>query len=266
MEETRFFEVDAKLEALRARKSIEDQRVLDAFVEKIDIGWIYHENALEGVVLTYHEIRDALDRKIISDVSLVSLYEDIRNNKVGIDFIRNLGKEQSATRKKRGLITVELIKQLHEILTPEDKSKGSPYRKDNPLHRAYFHEISPPDKIPLRMRKLCEWLDDEETESLHPIARAAGAHYRLMAIYPWTKNSGKVARLLMNLMLIREGYPPAIIHSIERQRYYDALRLENGHLGGLITEALSTYASTSHRFLEELAEVRRGGPPSRAAS
>lgn len=257
MEESRFFELDTKLETLRQRRGAEDPRAVDAFHEKLDIGWIYHDNALEGVVLSYHEIKDALDRKMISDVSLVSLYEDIRNHKVGLDFIKELAQAQSGQRKKRGLITVELIKQLHELLTPEDKSKGSPYRKDNPLHRAYFHEIAPPDKIPLRMRKLCEWLDDEETEALHPLARAAGIHFRLMAIYPWTKNSGKVARLLMNLILLRDGYPPAVLHSIERQRYYDSLRAENGSLAALIIEALNTYAITCARFLDELAEVRR---------
>jgi hypothetical protein len=257
MEESRYFELDTRLETLRQRRAGEDPRVLEAFHEKLDIGWIYHDNALEGVVLSYHEIKDALDRKIISDVSLVSLYEDIRNHKAAIDFIKELGQTQASQRKKHGLITVELIKQLHEILTPEDKSKGSPYRKDNPLHRAYYHEISTPDKIPLRMRKLCEWLDDEETDAMHPLQRAAGIHFRLMAIYPWTKNSGKVARLLMNLLLIRDGYPPAVLHSIERQRYYDSLRAENGYLAGLVTEALNTYAATYTRFLDELAEVRR---------
>src|SRR5437868_10329588 len=115
MEESRFFELDSKLELLRSRRHAEDPRAMEAFHEKLDIGWIYHDNALEGVVLSYHEIKDALDRKIISDVSLVSLYEDIRNHKAAIDFMRELAHTQSAQRKKRGLITVELIKQIHEI-------------------------------------------------------------------------------------------------------------------------------------------------------
>jgi Fic family protein len=259
MEESRFFELDAKLESLRGRRQAEDPRILEAFQEKIDIGWIYHDNALEGVVLSYSEIRDALDRKIISDVSLVNLYEEIRNHKAAIDFVREEASKQSQARKKTGLVTLELIKQMHEILTPEDKSKGNPYRKDNPLHRAYYHEIATPDKIPLRMRKLCEWLDEEEVEQMHPMARAAGAHYRLMSIYPWTKNSGKVGRLLLNLLLLRDGYPPAIVHSIERQRYYDALRAENGQIGQLLLESLNTYVGTANRFFDELAEVRRPG-------
>src|SRR5260370_41473590 len=113
------------------------------------------------------------------------------------------------------------------------------------------------DKIALKMRKLVEWLDEEETQHLHPIDRAARAHYRLMAVYPWPKNSGKVARLLMNLLLLRDGYPPAVIHSLERQRYYDSLRSDNGALTGLVLESLTNYADTAHRFLDELGEARR---------
>src|SRR5581483_6165819 len=200
MEETRYFELDAKVESLRARRTGENAQAFAEFGEKLDIGWIYHDSALEGVVLSYHEIKEAIDRKMISDVSLISIYEEIRNHKAGIDFIRETARAHAPQRRKKGLVTVDLIKQVHEILTPEDKAKGNPYRKDNPLHRTYFHEISSPDKIPLKMRKLCEWLDEEATESLHPITRAAGAHFRLMAIYPWAKNSGKVARLFMNLL------------------------------------------------------------------
>jgi Fic family protein len=258
MEEARYFELDGKVESLRARRHSGDlASAFSEFGEKLDVGWIYHDNALEGVVLTYSEIREALDRKMITDVSLVSIYEDIRNHKAAVDFIRETARAHAGHRKKKGLITVDLVKQLHEIVTPEDRAKGNPYRKDNPLHRTYFHEIAPPDKIPIRMRKLVEWLDEEDTESLHPVVRAGGAHHRLMAIYPWAKNSGKVARLLMNLLLLRDGYPPAVIHSIERQRYYDSLRAENGVLTGLVLESLLNYVETAHRFLDEVAEVRK---------
>lgn len=262
MEETRYFELDAKVDSLRARCSRDNATAFQEFSEKLDVGWLYHDNALEGLVLSASEIREALERTIISDVSLVHIYEEIRNHKAAIDFVRETARAQAGQRRKKGLITVELIKQIHDILTPEDRGKGAPYRKDNPLHRAYFHEIAPPDKIPIKMRKLCEWLDEEDTEALHPVARAAGAHFRLMSIYPWTKNSGKVSRLLMNLLLLREGYPPAIIHSIERQRYYDSLRSDNGGLLGLVYESLLNYTDTAHRFLDELEELRR----SRAAS
>ena len=108
------------------------------------------------------------------------------------------------------------------------------------------------------MRKLCSGSTKKRSSS-YIRWRAPRAHYRLMSIYPWTKNSGKVGRLLLNLLLVRDGYPPAIVHSIERQRYYDALRAENGQIAQLLLESLNTYVGTANRFFDELAEVRRPG-------
>ena len=117
------------------------------------------------------------------------------------------------------------MRKLYAILTPEAAAKGYPYRKENPLHRLYYHEIAPPEKITYKMRKLGEWLESEEFARAPPDhARGQGALPAAVSTYPWTKNSGKVARLLMNFMLIRHGYLPAVIHSIERQRYYEVLR------------------------------------------
>ena len=151
--------------------------------------------------------------------------------------------------KVKNQITLDTLKLLHSALTPEEKAKGNPYRKDNPLHRLYFHEIAQPDKIAMKMKKLIEWLDEEETQHIHPVERAARAHYRLMAIFPWPKNSGKVARLLMNLMLLRDGFPPVVIHSIERQRYYDVLRAEAAGLVPLVFESLENGVETGDPLL-----------------
>ena len=84
------------------------------------------------------------------------------------------------------------------------------------------------------------------------MTRAARVQQKLLAIYPWTKNSGKVARLLSNYILLREGYLPAVIHSIERQRYYDSLRHENDALLGLMVESLENGIETSLRFFSQL--------------
>jgi Fic family protein len=112
------------------------------------------------------------------------------------------------------------------------------------------------------MKKLCEWLESDEFREEHPIKRAARAHYRLLAIYPWTKNSGKVARLLMNLLLLRDGYLPAVVHSIERQRYYEVMRNENAGIVPLVIESLDNGIETAIKFFQEVEEARR----SRAAS
>ena len=57
-------------------------------------------------------------------------------------------------------------------------------------------------------------------------------------MFPFPTDSGKVARLLMNLLLLRSGYPPAIIHSTERQRYYEALKGSSSTMHGIVQEAI----------------------------
>ena len=106
------------------------------------------------------------------------------------------------------------------------------------------------------MRKLVEWMESDEFADLHPITRAVKAHFRVLSVYPWTKNSGKVARLLMNFILIKHGYLPAVIHSIERQRYYEVLRFENDGLMNLVVESLENSIETTAKFLDEINGLR----------
>lgn len=253
--ETKFVELDLRRDTLRERRQRAAQSVVADFDDMIDVSWIYHDHALEGVVLSYHELKAAIDKRIISDVTLIPMYEEIKCYKRAIEWIRETARQP--LKRRKGSITLETLRTIHSILTPDEEPKGNPYRKDNPLHRLYFHEISAPDKIAPRMKKLIEWLDSDETQQLHPIERAARAHYHLMAIYPWSKNSGKVARLLMNLLLLRDGYAPAVVHAIERQRYYDVLRHENAGLVTLVAESLSNGIETAIRFFEELKAARR---------
>ena len=78
-----------------------------------------------------------------------------------------------------------------------------------------------------------------------------------MSIYPWTQNTGRVARLLSNVILMREGYPLAIVHSIDRQRYYEVLRAEHAGIVPLYVEAVATSMETAVKFYEEARAVKQ---------
>lgn len=249
--ESKLYELDAKMDALRAIIASFSARVTKDYLDRLDVSWIFHDHALEGVVLSYSELKAAIDSRIISDVSLIPMYEEVKNHKLAVDFIRD-----AAQQKKPPEVDLELVKKLYGILTPEAIAKGCPYRKENPLHRLYYHEIAPPEKIGYKMRKIAEWLESPEFANLHPITQATRLQFRLLQAYPWTKNSGKVARLLTNFILVRNGYLPAIIHSIERQRYYEVLRHENEGLLNLVVESLENSIDTSSKFFGELRGLR----------
>ncbi len=62
---------------------------------------------------------------------------------------------------------------------------------------------------------------------VHPIQIAALAHYKFVWIHPFYDGNGRTARLLMNLILMRAGYPPIIIHKEDRMQYYEYLQMAN---------------------------------------
>ena len=191
------------MEALRTKTASFPAKILKDYRDRLDVSWIFHDNALEGVVLSFAELKAAIDQRIISDVTLIPMYEEVRNHKTAVDFVR-----EASVAKKPPAVDLDLVRKLYALLTPEEAAKGYPYRRENPLHRLYYHEIAAPEKITYRMRKLGEWMESDEFADLHPITRAVKAHFRVLSVYPWTKNSGKVARLLMNFILIKHGYLP----------------------------------------------------------
>ena len=215
--------------------------------ERLDISWVYHDSALEGVVYTFPELQAAINEQVVSDASLIPVYDEIRQHKRAIDLVREMAG------RKRVVINLEVIKKIYAQLAPDEaEGKGPPkYRKDMPLHRLYFHDISTPDKISYKMRQLIQWINAPETKrSMHVIRLAAKAHSQLLYIYPFSKHSGKVARLLMNLILLRSGYPPAIVHATERQRYYEALKSSENIVAGLVHEAMVSSIESAIRFFE----------------
>jgi Fic family protein len=253
--DAKLFEIDSKIETLNELVRRCPLHAGAEFVDKLDLSWIFHDNGLEGVVVSYSELKAAIDRKIISDVTLIPMYEEIKAHKSAITEVRAMAD------KRRQPISLETLKRIYLLCTPEAAAKGAPYRKDNPLHRTYYHEIAPPEKISYRMRKLVEWLDTDEARRTHPVHLAAKAHYRLLAIYPWPRNNGRVARLLQNLVLVRAGYLPAIIHATERQRYYEVLRHEHAGLLPLVMESLRNSLETGTKYFADHVRIR-----SRAAS
>src|SRR2546426_11792255 len=97
--EKKLYDLDGRTEALREIRRRTAQSLVGDFDEKLDISWIYHDNALEGVVLSYHELKAAIDKRIISDVSLIPMYEEIKNHKAAIEWVRTTAKQPLKRRK-----------------------------------------------------------------------------------------------------------------------------------------------------------------------
>ena len=257
--------LDKTLHVLHDKLEAATEDTLAEYHRVLDFSWIYHDSALEGVVYNMEELKFGLEDQPASsdgnDTALIPVFDEIKQNEAAIALIRELAA------KKRLTISLDVIKKIYATLAPEEVEGRAPpkYRKDMPLHRMYFHEISKPDKISYKMRQLVTWMNSPDTRrATHTLRLASKAHYQLLHIYPFPKQSGKVARLLMNLILLRGGYPAAVIHATERQRYYDALKTSEDATAKIVTEALVASMNSALRFFEQEASAQ-GGRRARSA-
>ncbi|HYO74022.1 MAG TPA: Fic family protein [Archangium sp.] len=267
----RYQEIDEKNETLRDYLGIFKDKSRD-FLEKFEMSWIYHDAALEGTVYTQQELVSALfPERASMDPAMIPVVLEVRNHKAACDFLRE---DAATTGKKQTQITLTTIKRIHDLLcgnTPEAQQaranierrertekelnkerERSGYRKDMPLHRTYFHEISQPAKIQPALEKLVDYTGSAEYREFHPIKQAAVVQHKFMQIFPFTENSGKVGRMLTNLVLLRSGYMPAIIHSIDRQRYYESLRGAEGVFRALLMDAIENSLDNGVKYFKDM--------------
>ena len=242
MSRTRYMDLDDRTEEIRELMR-ERPGTAREFLEKYELSWVYHENALEGLVLTHAELRQAFDPTGVVDSSMVHVFTEVRNQKATIEFV----KQEAANPLVK--YSFSLVKKLYEILY-----QGLPnrmpvsLRRDMPLHRTYFHDIVQPVQIQPALEQLFDLMNGEEFGRMHPIKQATHSHHRFMEIFPFSDLSGKVGRMLMNIILIRGGYMPCIMHSTDREAYYEGLRLNATEFGHIIMDAMDNALDNATKF------------------
>lgn len=265
----RYQEIEDKSEELR--DWLETHSKAQEFIDRFEMSWVYHDNALEGVVYTPQELQAALKPgTVAAEATMLPVVWEIRNHKAAVDFARE---EAKTGGKKQAQITLTTIKRIHDLFsgnTPEaqaarmlherrektekekekEKEKAG-YRKDMPLHRTYFHEIEQPPKIQARLEKLVDYTASAEFREFHPIKQASVFHHEFMRIFPFTEHSGKVGRTCMNVILLRHQFLPCVIHSIDRQKYYEALRGPVAGFRGLLMDAMENSIENGIKYFRD---------------
>jgi Fic family protein len=248
---TRYVDIDDRMEDLAERMRGEAELAED-FQQRYELSWLHHENALEGIVYSSLELTTALAEPTLTDATVVSALAELRNHKAALDLVRE------EARAKKLKLSVALAKRLHDSLGQGIEGRTAEYRADMPLHRAYFHDIAQPAKIQPLLARLFDACDTADFRNSHPLQQATRLHHGFMQVFPYTENSGRVARLLANLILLHAGYRlPVIIHATDRQRYYDSLRLPETTLRDLTVEALDNALEQAEKFFALASESRK---------
>lgn len=209
---------------------------------------IYHSNAIEGNKLDVGETRQVVELGLTITGKPLKDQAEARNLAEAVDYLEELAASPANPIRERD---VRLIHAL--VLKGVDEENAGKYRTVPVEISGSAFKPPGPESVPAEMEELARWLQTasvpgDRFASSDGLLNAAVAHTWLVMIHPFVDGNGRVARLLMNLLLMRFGYPIAIITREDRLRYYDTLEMAQASdltgLLGLLTECL-------HESLEE---------------
>lgn len=179
------------------------------------VGLTYTSNAIEGNSLTETETKVVLEDGITIGGKPIKDYYEALGHSEAYDYIYKLAKDKG--------ITEDDIKKLHKLFYHRiNEGKAGKYRKEKVFISGSRYSLPGPEKVSELMEKFVGRVKDIEKKS-HPVEYSAIAHKELVFIHPFIDGNGRVARLLMNLILLQKGYCIAIIPPILRRDYINAL-------------------------------------------
>lgn len=225
----------AKLDALKAK--LDEYRPLDKAVtaslhEELVLQWAYHSNAIEGNTLTLKETKVALEGITIGGKTLREHFEAI-NHRDAILMVEELVEKQQP-------LDEWTIKNLHQLVLKNiDADNAGRYRQVNVLISGAEHRPPNALQVPELMVAFSQWCSNE-AQQLHPVERAARIHGEFVKIHPFVDGNGRTSRLLMNLELMKTGFPATVIEVAQRLDYYQAL--DKAHCSGDYTDFINLVA------------------------
>ncbi|WP_462265779.1 Fic family protein [Mucilaginibacter sp.] len=224
-------------EAESLKNQVDNMRPLPDDIEKrvmqkLRLDWNYNSNAIEGNKLDYGETVAFLMTGITAKGKPLKDHLDIRGHNEAINFLMSLVKDERP-------ISEADIRALHQMILVEpyevkaQTEDGLPTSKWIQLGKCKTsvnhvktatgetHYYATPEEVPIKIKELIDWYDAVSNDQLiHPIVLAALFHHRFVAIHPFDDGNGRLTRILMNLILMRNGFPPAVIKNSDKQNYY----------------------------------------------
>jgi Fic family protein len=221
-----------QLDALHPLNPEQERRIMDKF--RLD--WNYHSNHLEGNQLTYGETKALLLFNITAQGKPLKDHLEIKGHNEAILWIEEVVRQQRP-------LTESFIRELHKLLL------GTPYQVDaitpdgQPTQRwiqvgqyksapnhvktvtGEIFRFATPEETPALMHDLLEGYRAELNDPNHNgWVLAATFHYRFIRIHPFDDGNGRLARILMNFILLGHGFPPVVVKTGEKSAYFRALQ------------------------------------------
>lgn len=213
--DNKLLQLQAKKQRLDRYKPLQNELIKN-LEEWFRIELTYTSNAIEGNTLTRQETAMVVDEGLTVSGKSLTEHQEAINHAQAYDLIQTL------VDKKRQELTAGDILNIHSIILSkiDDTNKGR-YRNVVVRLRGSETILPNPLKVPKLMDEFIKWLQSDNSN--HPVKIAIDAHFKLVSIHPFVDGNGRTARLLMNLLLMQAGYPPAIVRKEDRSVYINSL-------------------------------------------
>jgi Fic family protein len=244
-----------RLDRYLARRLLEKKQRLDRYPplpphlvqrlhDDLRILLTYHSNAIEGNTLTLRETQLVIAHGMTVGGHALREYLEASNHAAALDYLTTLIDRSE-------LISRADILKLHSLVMDRILSDAGTWRTIPVSIRGTNFVPPPAAQVPRLMREWLDWVNGGAGQRYEPIMRAAIAHHGFEAVHPFEDGNGRCGRLLLNLMLMRAGYPPALLLREWHDGYLIALDAANtGNyrpLGNLIGRSVE---SVLDRYLE----------------
>ncbi|MBQ0063752.1 MAG: Fic family protein [Prevotella sp.] len=230
--------------------------------QKFMLEFNYNSNHLEGNTLTYGQTELLLLFGKVVDAANMKDLEDMKASNVGL----NMVKEQALSERP---LTETFIRQLHKTILREDytvyRQLPGGQQTSYVVHAGVYKtrpnsvitrtgeqfEYASPEETPALMTDLIQWYNDEEQrgELILP-ELCALFHYRYIRIHPFEDGNGRIARLLVNFILARHGYPMIVVKSADKDNYLNVLNICDGNVGIVPSDGAHAEIAKIRPFVE----------------
>ena len=218
---TTFSKIDElKIRLDNLRQALDNERIREA----LRVEFLYESNRIEGNTLTLRETQLVINEGITISGKTIREHLEAINHKEAILFV-----EEIVVQKTH--LTEYVLKQIHAlVLYGIDRQNAGVYRSVPVMIAGSQHLPPQPYLVPSLMEDYFRFYS-ENKNICHPVELCAEMHERLVTIHPFIDGNGRTARLIMNLILLQNGYPLAILGGDyeSRMAYYNALERVQTH-------------------------------------